>query len=110
MVFRLIWKLILGYQMDKGEPVALLNPLYGDIKAKKKQRLRHLKSLVNLLDRDSQTKENVLPIALDYAKFIVENLIYLDYGSLEEIFTVIQTVDGIMAGTGITLRETIESG
>jgi Sister chromatid cohesion C-terminus len=100
----------LGYLMDDNQPVALMNPLYGDMKSKKKQRLRHLKNLVNLLDRDSQTKEAVPPIAIDYAKFIVENLVYLDYGSLEEIFTVIHTIDGIMATTGVTLRQCIESG
>ena len=99
-----------GYQLDKGEPVALMNPLYNDIKTKKRFRLRHLRNLVNLLDRDSQTKENVPPVEVDFAKFIVENLVYLDYGVIEEVFTVIHSIDRIMATTGVALRQTIERG
>jgi len=96
--------------MDKGEPVSLMDPLYRDIKAKKRFRLRHLKNLVNLLDRDSQTKDTVLPVEVDFAKFIVEILLYLDYGIIEEVFTVIHSIDRIMSTSGVSLRQTIESG
>lgn len=96
--------------MIQGEPSALINPLYGDIKAKKRFRLRHLRNLVNLLDRDSQTKENIPPVQVDFARFIIENLLYLDYGTIEEVFTVIHSIDRIMATTGVSLRQVIDSG
>jgi hypothetical protein len=99
-----------GYQVDNGEPVALMTPLYNDIKAKKRLRLRHLKNLVNLLDRDSQTRESMTPVEVDFAKFIVENLLYLEYGVIEEVFTVIHSIDRVMATTGVSLRQAIESG
>jgi cohesin loading factor subunit SCC2 len=71
--------------------------------------LKYLKNLIAHLDRDSQSKEYTTPIEVDFARFIVENLLYLDYGVIEEVFTVIHTIDRILSSTGITLRESIEN-
>ena len=98
-----------GYYEYKGEPVSLIASLYKDIKTKKRVRVKYLKNLVAHLDRDSQSKEYTTPIEVDFAKFIVENLLYLDYGVIEEVFTVIHSIDRILSSTGITLRESIEN-
>ena len=98
-----------GYYEYKGEPVSLIASLYKDIKTKKRVRVKYLKNLVIYLDRDSQSKEYSTPIEVDFARFIVENLLYLDYGVIEEVFTVIHSIDRILSSTGITLRESIEN-
>ena len=98
-----------GYYIDKGEPVSLVGAFYSDIKAKKRARVKYLKTLINHLDRDSQSKEYMTPIEAEFARFIVENLVYLDYGVTEEIFTVIHTVDRIMSSSGVSLLQSIES-
>lgn len=99
-----------GYQLENEEPLSFMGPLYSDIKTKKRFRLRFLKSLVNLLDRDSQSREAAAPVDIDFARFIVENLMYLEYGAIEEVHTVIHTVDRIMSSTGISLLQSFESG
>jgi len=71
--------------------------------------VKYLKNLVIYLDRDSQSKEYSTPIEVDFARFIVENLLYLDYGVIEEVFTVIHSIDRILSSTGIALRESIEN-
>jgi hypothetical protein len=88
----------------------LIASLYKDIKTKKRVRVKYLKNLVLYLDRDSQSKEYSTPIEVDFARFIIENLLYLDYGVIEEVFTVIHSIDRILSSTGITLRESIENG
>lgn len=98
-----------GYYEYKGEPVSLIASLYKDIKTKKRTRVKYLKNLIAHLDRDSQSKEYATPIKVDFARFIVENLLYLDYGVIEEVFTVIHSIDRILSSTGITLRESIEN-
>jgi Sister chromatid cohesion C-terminus len=87
-----------------------MGPLYSDIKTKKRFRVRYLRSLVNLLDKDSQSKENTFPIDVHFARFIVENLLYLEYGVIEEVYTVIHTVDRIISSTGVSLLQSIENG
>ena len=84
--------------------------LYNDIKTKKRVRVKYLRNLVVYLDRDSQSKEYTMPISVDFARFIVENLLYLDYGVVEEVLTVIHSIDRILSSTGISLRESIENG
>jgi hypothetical protein len=85
-----------------------MGPLYRDIKTKKKFRGRFLRSLVNLLDQDSHSNTTTTPAEPDFAQFIVENLLYLEYGVIEEVFYVIHTIDRILSSTGVTLLQTIE--
>src|ERR1700694_5509798 len=79
-----LYQLIPGYRIDKNEPISLMGPLYSDIKTKKKFRGRFLRSLVNLLDQDSHSNTSTTPAEPDFAQFIVENLLYLEYGVIEE--------------------------
>jgi cohesin loading factor subunit SCC2 len=90
--------------------VSLMTPLYSDIRTKKRFRVRYLRGLVNLLDRDSQIREPSAPVEVDFARFLVDNLVYLDYGVIEEVYTVIHTIDRIMSSSGISLLQAIEGG
>lgn len=98
-----------GYYEHAGEPVALIASLYKDIKSKKRVRSKFLKNLVSYLDRDSHSRDYTTPIDVDFARFIIENLLYLDYGMAEEVLTVIHSIDSILALTGVSLRQSIES-
>ena len=102
--------LMIGYYIYNGDPVSLIASLYKDIKTKKRVRAKYLRGVVNQLDRDSQSKGATARIEVDFAKFIVENLLYLEYGVIEEVFTVIYTIDRIISVTGITLLQAIETG
>jgi len=103
-------KLTAGFYIYNGEPVSLIASLYKDVKTKKRVRAKYLRGLVNQLDRDSQSKGATAGIEVDFARFIVENLLYLEYGVIEEVFTVIYTIDRIISVTGITLLQAIETG
>lgn len=72
--------------------------------------MRYLRGLVNLLDRDSQIREPSAPVEADFARFLIDNLVYLDYGVIEEVYTVIHTIDRIMSSSGISLLQAIEGG
>jgi len=82
--------------------------LYKDIKSKKRVRSKFLKNLVGYLDRDSHSREYTAPVEVDFARFIIENLLYLDYGITEEVLMVIHSIDSILASTGVSLRQSIE--
>ena len=64
---------------------------------------------MNYLDRDSQSKGHTTPIEVDFARFIIDNLLYLDYGVIQEVFTVIHSIDRILSSTGVSLRQCIEN-
>ena len=88
--------------------MSLIGALYADIKAHKRFRIRYLKSLVNLLDHSLQFREITVPIERDFAQFVVENLLCLEYGNIEEVYTVINTIESIISTTGISLLQTIK--
>jgi Sister chromatid cohesion C-terminus len=98
-----------GYYEHAGEPIALISSLYKDIKSKKRVRSKFLKNLVSYLDREPHTRDSTPPISVDFAHFIVENLLYLDYATIEEPLTVIHSIDAILSSTGVALRQTIET-
>jgi len=98
-----------GYYEHAGEPISLISSLYKDIKSKKRVRSKFLKNLVSYLDREPHIRDSSPPISIDFARFIVENLLYLDYGTIEEPLTVIHAIDAILSSTGVALRQTIET-
>jgi hypothetical protein len=65
--------------------------------------------LINQLDRGSNSKDSTIPVNVEFARFIVENLVYLDYGVVEEVFTVIHAIDKIISTTGVALLQSIEN-
>lgn len=103
------FSLIVGYYEHAGEPVSLIASLYKDIKSKKRVRSKFLKNLVGYLDRDSHSREYSTPLDIHFARFVTENLLYLDYGITEEVLTVIHSIDGILSSTGVSLRQSIET-
>ena len=88
--------------------MSLISSFYRDLKPKGRVRVKFLRMLISQLDRDSLTKEWTTPVDVDYATFIVENLLYLDYGAIEEVYMVIHTIDRIISSTGISLLHSIE--
>jgi len=86
----------------------LIASLYKDIKSKKRVRSKFLKNLVGYLDRESHAREYTATVDVNFARFIVENLLYLDYGTTEEVLTVIHSIDSILSSTGVSLRQSID--
>lgn len=79
--------------------------------SKMKNRQRFLEKLCGQVDFEL-SKFNVsatVPSHVTYARFIVENLAYLEYQTIGEIQTTVNTLEKIVTTTGATLAQAIES-
>ncbi|GJJ70407.1 cohesin loading factor subunit SCC2 [Entomortierella parvispora] len=97
----------LGYRVvpETNQPKALLDTMYGLASEKRQTRNALLSGLVKTLDVDLTVKD--VQVDGDYARFIAENLAYLQYRTMEEVYLVIFYLNRIIAGTGMTLLESL---
>ncbi|KAL7266770.1 Sister chromatid cohesion protein 2 [Rhizina undulata] len=94
-----------------GQPYAAkLRPLYDVVKASKKVRKKLLQNLTMSVDFDPTKLDlDASPNHLEYAKFIVENLAFFEYATLEDIYLVVTAVERVVSGTGMTVAHSIET-
>ncbi|KAF9586445.1 hypothetical protein BGW38_004872 [Lunasporangiospora selenospora] len=92
-----------GYTMVVDAANALINPMYALMGEKRQQRNALLSALVKVLDVDLSSPS--IEVDGNYARFIAENLAYLEYRTMEEVFLVLFYLNRIIAGTGMTLLE-----
>ncbi|KAG0295975.1 Sister chromatid cohesion protein 2 [Dissophora globulifera] len=88
---------------DTGAATALLNPLYSLASDKRQVRNTLLSALVKVLDVDL-ISQNV-KVDGKYVCFVAENLAYLEYRTVEEIYLVIFHLSRIIAGPGMMVLE-----
>ncbi|KAG0201126.1 Sister chromatid cohesion protein 2 [Mortierella sp. GBA30] len=86
---------------ETGSSVALLSLMYSLVSDKRQARNALLSGLVKVLDVDLASRE--IEIDGSYARFIAENLAYLEYRTMEEVYLVIFYLNRIIAGSGMTL-------
>ncbi|KAF9156205.1 Sister chromatid cohesion protein 2 [Linnemannia schmuckeri] len=96
-----------GYKLisETGQSVALICHMYNLVSDKRQPRNTLLSGLVKVLEVDL-TSSNV-EIDGNYARFIAENLAYLDYKTMEEVLLVIFHLNRIIAGSGMTLLHSL---
>ncbi|KAF9100563.1 Sister chromatid cohesion protein 2 [Mortierella sp. GBA35] len=96
-----------GYKVlpETGQSVALLYHMYKLASDKRQVRNALLSGLVKLLDVDLTSAE--VEVDGNYARFIAENLAYLEYRTMEEVFFVVFYLNRIIAGCGMTLLQSL---
>ncbi|KAG0370608.1 Sister chromatid cohesion protein 2 [Mortierella sp. AD032] len=96
-----------GYKLvaETGQSVALLSHMYNLVSDKRQTRNALLSGLVKILDVDLTSPE--VEVDGNYARFIAENLAYLDYRTLEEVLLVMFYLNRIIAGSGMTLLHSL---
>ncbi|KHN94199.1 sister chromatid cohesion protein Mis4 [Metarhizium album ARSEF 1941] len=79
--------------------------------SKMKNRQRFLEKLVGQADFDlgNLNVEIEMPHQVDFARFIAENLAFLEYHSIGELQTTVHTIEKMVASTGATVAQAIES-
>ncbi|KAF8939051.1 Sister chromatid cohesion protein 2 [Dissophora ornata] len=88
-----------------GNAMALLSAMYTLLGDKRQARNALLSSLVKVLDTDLEASQ--VEVDGRYSCFIAENLAYLEYKTMEEVYLVIYCLNRIIAGTGMTLLENL---
>ncbi|KAG0048551.1 Sister chromatid cohesion protein 2 [Gryganskiella cystojenkinii] len=96
-----------GYRVmpESNQAVALLDTMYSLAGDKRQTRNALLSGLVKVLDVDLTVPD--VQVDGDYARFIAENLAYLQYRTMEEVYLVIFYLNRIIASTGTTLLESL---
>ncbi|KAG0278785.1 Sister chromatid cohesion protein 2 [Linnemannia exigua] len=96
-----------GYKLvaGTGQSVALLSHMYNLVSDKRQPRNALLSGLVKVLDVDLTSPE--VEVDGNYARFIAENLAYLDYRTMEEVLLVLFYLNRIIAGSGMTLLHSL---
>ncbi|ODA78015.2 hypothetical protein RJ55_06618 [Drechmeria coniospora] len=79
--------------------------------SKMKNRQRFLEKLCNQVDFDLGTLDSTgdVPPHMEFSRFVVENLAFIEYQTVGELQTVVGTMEKIVAGTGATVAQAIES-
>lgn len=90
---------------------AKLRPLYDIVRdGTRKLKTKFLTNLVQLVDFDVATfKLDADPAPLEYARFISENLAFMDYGTVEDVYIVVTTMEKVVANTGMLLGHAIDT-
>jgi cohesin loading factor subunit SCC2 len=91
--------------------VAKLRPLYDIVKdGSRKVKKKLLDNIVKSVDFDA-SKINVdqPPTHLEYARFAVDNLVFLDYATTDDVYQIVTNVEKLVANTGVTVAHAIET-
>jgi cohesin loading factor subunit SCC2 len=88
-----------------------LRQLYEIVKeGSKKVKRKLLENMVKSIDFDP-VKVNVdkKPTHIEYARFVIGNLAFMDYGTTEEVYQVVTAMEKLVAGTGVAVAHSIET-
>ncbi|KAF9901320.1 Sister chromatid cohesion protein 2 [Linnemannia zychae] len=96
-----------GYKLiaETGQSVAQISHMYNLVSDKRQPRNALLFGLVKVLEVDLSSPE--VEVDGNYARFVAENLAYLDYRTMEEVLLVVFYLNRIIAGSGMTLLHSL---
>ncbi|PQE28737.1 AT hook domain-containing protein [Rutstroemia sp. NJR-2017a WRK4] len=79
--------------------------------SKVKNRKRFFDSLCSRIDFDPAKLDAIedLPLHLDFAQFVIENLAFFEYQTVDELLSTIVTMEKLVAGTGTGIAHAIET-
>ncbi|KAI5849206.1 sister chromatid cohesion C-terminus-domain-containing protein [Tricharina praecox] len=91
--------------------VAKLRPLYDIVKeGTRKVKKKLLDNIIRSIDFDPiKLNVEVIPTHLDYARFVIGNLAFLDFATTDEVYQVITTMEKVVANTGVMVAHSIET-
>lgn len=78
--------------------------------SKVKNRKKFYQSLCDRIDFDpAKMRLEKLPHHLEFAQFIIENMVFFEYGSVDELLAAIAAMEKVVAGTGTGIAHSIET-
>jgi cohesin loading factor subunit SCC2 len=89
-----------------------LRPLFDVIKISRgKIRKKFISGLCSKIDFDPARLDVTSdpPVHLEYAKFVIENLAFFEYSTVDELLHVIASMERVVAGTGTSVAHAIET-
>ncbi|KAH0560003.1 hypothetical protein GP486_003475 [Trichoglossum hirsutum] len=89
-----------------------LRPLFDVIKISRgKLRKKFISGLCSKIDFDPAKLDvtSEPPLHLEYAKFVIENLAFFEYSTVDELLHVITSMERVVAGTGTSVAHAIET-
>lgn len=95
--------------------IAKIRPLYEIVReGNRKFKKKFLQNLVAAVDFDlanfGKSKQDEIPVeVVPFAKFIAQNLAFLDYATTEDVFIVVTTMEKLVADTGMMLGHAIDT-
>lgn len=96
----------IGHLGEEFEYEALLQPMYSQIREKRKFRNDFLFGIVNLFDLEAQ-QQNHRSTDIYFYRFIVQNLVGLRYKIVEEPLSVIYAMNKILSTTAMNLMSSL---
>ena len=80
-------------------------------KSKPKMRNRFYESLCSRIDFDPQRLDATgdLPAHVEFSRFIVENLAFFEYSTVDDLLTTISAMEKVVAGTGTSVAHALET-
>jgi hypothetical protein len=87
---------------EEFEYEALLQPMYSQIREKRKFRNDFLFGTVNLFDLEAH-QDDQQSLDIYFYRFVVQNLVGLRYKSIEEPLSVIYAINKVLSTTGMNL-------
>ena len=80
-------------------------------KSKPKMRNRFYESLCSRIDFDPQKldAEGSLPIHVEFSRFVIENLAFFEYTTVDDLLTTISAMEKVVAGTGTSVAHALET-
>ncbi|KAF8252145.1 ARM repeat-containing protein [Wilcoxina mikolae CBS 423.85] len=97
--------------MSNNSFTAKLRPLYDIVKdGSRKVKKKLLDNIIKSVDFDP-VKFNVdnKPSHLEYARFVIGNLTFLEYSTMDEVYQIVTTMEKLVAGTGVAVAHAIET-
>ncbi|KAH8548086.1 hypothetical protein BGW37DRAFT_523737 [Umbelopsis sp. PMI_123] len=91
-----------GHLGEEFEYEALLQPMYSQIREKRKFRNDFLFGTVNLFDLEAH-QDDQQSLDIYFYRFVVQNLVGLRYKSIEEPLSVIYAINKVLSTTGMNL-------
>lgn len=90
--------------------VSKLRPMYDIVKGSRKARKKFLTILTSVLNFEPTKFElNSKPTHLDLARFVIENLAFFEYSTMEELLQVLSAVEHSVATMGVPIAHSIET-
>ena len=88
-----------------------MHPLYEIVKSSRKVRKKLLGNMTMSVDFEPQKLDvdSSKPNHLGYSKFVIQNLAFFEYGTFDELYQVVTTMERVVSGTGMTVAHSIET-
>lgn len=87
-----------------------MRPMYDIVKGSRKARKKFLSVLTSSLSFEPTKFElNITPSHLELSRFVIENLAFFEYSTMDELLQVVSAIERSVASIGIPIAHSIET-